>query len=139
MNGDECLFCKIAQGEVPSVAIYEDDDVYAFLDIKPVHPGHTLIVPKTHYTNLYELPDEILAKLSRVMRDISIAVKEAVSADGINIEMNNDRAAGQVIFHAHLHVVPRYIDDGLRHWPGTEQNKEGQEDTAQKIIKQLKK
>jgi histidine triad (HIT) family protein len=134
---DDCLFCKIAGGEVPSDTVYEDDEIRAFLDIRPVNPGHTLVVPKKHYTNLYDLDDEILEKLGKALRDLSIAIKKALNADGINIEMNNDLVAGQVILHAHLHIVPRFERDGLKHWPGKVLSEEKMKGAAEKIRKML--
>ena len=139
MDDFECLFCKIINKSTPSIKIYEDDAVYAFLDIKPVSPGHLLVVPKKHYKNLYELPDDTLSKIVCALRDISIAVKSGTNADGINIEMNNDVAAGQVIFHAHFHIIPRFANDGLRHWPGKEQERIEQQKIASSIIKELNK
>lgn len=116
MGMNDCLFCKIIAGDIPSEKIYEDDHVFAFLDINPVNPGHTLVVPKMHSQNLYDTDDATLASIMAAVKKIAIAVKQAVSADGINIEMNNDPAAGQVIFHIHVHIIPRSKDDGAHHW-----------------------
>ena len=118
MNTD-CLFCKIIKGEIPSAKVYEDEHSFAFLNIRPINPGHTLLVPKKHFANLYEMPDEILANLAPVIKKLGIAVKKAVGADGINIGMNNDPAAGQLVFHAHIHIMPRFKNDGHEHWHGT--------------------
>jgi histidine triad (HIT) family protein len=112
----DCLFCKIIAGKIPAERVYEDTECFAFLDINPVHIGHTLLVPKAHYANLYETPDTVLASLAPVIKKLAIAAKKAVHADGINIEMNNDSAAGQLIFHAHLHVIPRFLDDEAHYW-----------------------
>ena len=114
----DCLFCKIIAGKIPSIKIYEDDIVLAFLDIHPVNIGHTLIIPKIHAVNLYDTPDTTLAHMMSVVKKLSIAIKSAVSADGINIEMNNDSVAGQIIFHTHMHIVPRFSSDGFTHWNG---------------------
>lgn len=116
---NDCLFCKIIAGEIPSEKVYEDENSFAFLDIKPINPGHTLLVPKKHFTNLYEMPDEILANLAPTIKKLAIAIKKAVSADGINIGMNNDPAAGQLVFHSHIHIMPRFANDGHEHWHGT--------------------
>lgn len=130
----DCLFCKIAAGEIPSTKIYEDDAVLAFLDIHPVNIGHTLVIPKTHYTNLYDTTDETLARMMSIVRKLSIATKNAMGADGINIEMNNDPVAGQIIFHAHIHIVPRFEGDGFRHWRGARDYHKGEDaDVAEKI------
>lgn len=125
-NMESCLFCKIIAGEIPSTKVYEDDNVLAFLDIHPVNIGHTLVIPKAHHTNLYETPDEDLARMIAVVKKLSIAIKKALNADGINIEMNNDPVAGQIIFHAHLHIVPRFSGDGFTHWRGARGYNEGE-------------
>jgi len=129
----DCLFCKIASGEVPSFKIYEDDVVYAFLDINPVNLGHALVIPKKHHKNLYDLPDETLSHMARETKKLAAAIKEAVSADGINIMMNNDPAAGQIIFHAHVHIIPRFEGDGYKHWKGLELSEEKIKKSAEKI------
>ncbi|HEY4511007.1 MAG TPA: HIT family protein [Candidatus Paceibacterota bacterium] len=113
----ECLFCKIIRGEIPSEKIYEDGDTFVFLDIHPNNPGHTLVIPKKHSENLYDIDDHSLAAVMRTVQKVARAIKTAVEADGINIAMNNESAAGQVIFHPHLHVIPRFKEDGYRHWP----------------------
>ena len=113
----DCLFCKIVRGEIPCARVYEDDAVLAFLDIAPVHPGHTLVIPKQHHTDLFELPESLGAVLFSALRTVGAAVLAATGADGLNMNMNNRAAAGQVIFHAHLHLIPRFEGDGLRLWP----------------------
>lgn len=130
---NECLFCKITEGVIPSEKIYEDDHIFAFLDHNPVNPGHTLVVPKEHSLNLYEANDETLEKMVVVIKRLSIAIKEALNADGINLEMNNDPAAGQIIMHTHIHIVPRFKEDGFRHWPGTPYEEGVAKITADKI------
>lgn len=133
-----CLFCKIIKGEIPSEKVYEDEDSFAFLDIKPINPGHTLLVPKNHYANIYETPDELLSKLAPIIKKLSIAVKKAVGADGIIVSINNDLAAGQVIFHTHIHIVPRHEHDGYEHWRGKFYENEDQTSAvAKKIISNL--
>lgn len=130
----DCLFCKIAAGEIPSTKVYEDDTVFAFLDIHPVNIGHVLIVPKAHSANIYETPDETIAHMMVVAKKLSIAVKSSLKAAGINIEMNNDPVAGQVIFHTHLHIIPRFEGDGFTHWHGARGYNEGEADeVAEKI------
>lgn len=123
---ETCLFCKIIAGEIPSTKVYEDDTVLAFLDIHPVNIGHTLVIPKAHHTNLYETPDEDLAHIMAVVKKLSISIKSGLNADGINIEMNNDAPAGQLIFHTHIHIIPRFSDDGFTHWPSTRGYNEGE-------------
>src|SRR3989304_760489 len=109
---NECVFCKIIKGELPSDKIYEDEKFLAFLDVTPVNSGHTLLIPKKHFKNLYEMPDEVLCDLGPIIKKVAKAVKEGTDADGINIGMNNDPSAGQIVFHAHVHVIPRLEDDG---------------------------
>lgn len=137
MSMSDCIFCKIVSKEIPSISIYEDENIYAFADIHPVNLGHTLVVPKKHYENLYGTPDSELHKIMEVVKKISVAIKKASGADGINIEMNNDPAAGQIIFHFHVHVVPRFINDGYRHWKGPEKTSEEISKAAEKIKKTL--
>ena len=138
MKTDSCLFCKIIAGEIPSTKVYEDDTVLAFLDIHPVNIGHTLIVPKVHATNLYDTPEKTLAHMMSVIKKLSIAIKKSLNTDGINIEMNNDSVAGQIIFHAHIHIVPRFSGDGFTHWNGARNYQEGEmNEVAQKISQKL--
>ena len=138
MKTDSCLFCKIIAGEIPSTKVYEDDTVLAFLDIHPVNIGHTLVIPKVHATNLYDAPEETLAHMMSVIKKLSIAIKKSLNTDGINIEMNNDSVAGQIIFHAHIHIVPRFSGDGFTHWNGARNYHDGEmNEVAQKISQKL--
>lgn len=114
----DCLFCKIVAEEIPCEKIYEDDATFAFLDIRPINRGHTLVVPKAHHENIYDIPADSFARVMETVRMLAPKVKAAMDADGINIGMNNDGAAGQVVFHAHLHIIPRFSGDGHRHWHG---------------------
>lgn len=114
---DECLFCKIIQGNIPCARVYETEEVLAFLDIAPVNKGHTLIIPKNHYATLWELPQEIGSQLLQAMQLVGKAIMSANSASGLNIGMNNYRAAGQLVDHAHWHLIPRFQGDGLELWP----------------------
>jgi histidine triad (HIT) family protein len=113
----DCIFCAIAAGRQPAERLLETEQVLAFLDIAPVHYGHTLVIPKLHYQNLLELPDDLWLEMGRVSRRVARALQAALSAQGINIGMNNFAAAGQAVFHAHLHVIPRYFSDGLLLFP----------------------
>ncbi len=112
-----CIFCKIANKEIDSNIVYETDNFIAFLDINPVNPGHTLIIPKKHYEHIIEMPEEYGIELMNVIKKVANAVKKAVNADGFNIAMNNGEAAGQVVMHAHIHIIPRFKGDGLKPWP----------------------
>lgn len=111
-----CVFCKILAGNIPSAKVYEDEHIEAFLDINPVHAGHTLVVPRAHHRNLYETPDETLAAMIRATKTIALAVKKAMGADGTNVHINNDPAAGQIISHVHFHIIPRFANDGITMW-----------------------
>ena len=115
---DNCIFCKIAAGQIPSATVYEDDDFRAILDIAPAHKGHTIILPKKHADNIFALDEETAAKVFPVAKKIAQAVKDTPGCDGVNILQNNGTAAGQSVFHLHVHVVPRYEGDGiLPVWP----------------------
>ena len=109
----DCIFCKIIKGEIPSVKIYEDGDVLAFLDIGPVVKGHTLVIPKSHHNPLMETPPEVLCRLITVARRIARAQVKGLNADGINVSQANGQAAGQVVPHIHFHVIPRFTQDGF--------------------------
>ncbi|MBC8500327.1 MAG: HIT family protein [Nanoarchaeota archaeon] len=134
---EDCIFCKIVKGEIPSTKIYEDDEFYAFLDLRPINKGHTLVVPKLHCKNLFDFPKSEETDLMEVLKKISKAVVKGLSADGFNIGMNNERAAGQVIMHAHFHIIPRFNDDGLSSWPDKEYKEGEMEEIKEKIIKNL--
>ncbi len=134
----DCLFCKIVSKEIPSSVVYEDDTVIAFRDINPGNLGHTLVVPKAHYEDLNALTDDLLAKVALEVKKIAAAVKAGVAARGINIEMNNGAAAGQIILHAHIHIVPRYDGDGFTHWKGKRGYNEGEmKEVSEKIKSQI--
>ena len=133
---NDCLFCKIIAGTIPSETLYEDHHVTCFLDIRPVNEGHALIVPKKHHTDLFDTPDDTLARMIAAAKKIGTALT-AAGADGINLGMNNGAPAGQVIFHAHLHVIPRTSNDGLRHWPHKTADAQALKDTAKQIRNHL--
>ncbi len=115
----DCLFCKIIAKEIPSSTVYEDDDIIAFLDIKPTNPGHTLVVPKKHSDGFHDADPDTLQKLIIATQTVANAVAHALQTTGFNLEQNNGTIAGQVIPHLHFHIIPRRPDDGFRHWPGT--------------------
>lgn len=137
MGMNDCIFCKIIKNEIGAAKVYEDSDTLAFLDITPVNPGHVLVIPKTHSENLHEIPDETLSKLAIVVKKIATNVKKAMRADGINIGMNNGKAAGQVVPHAHIHVMPRFEGDGYKLWHGKTYSQGEMEEVAEKIKKIL--
>lgn len=109
----DCIFCKILDGDIPSFQVYEDEDFKVILDRFPASKGHVLILPKGHYENLFELPLEISEKLYPLAQRLAKAIKEAVKADGINIIQNNGEAAGQSVFHFHMHIIPRFNEDKI--------------------------
>lgn len=111
---EECLFCKIIAGEIPSTAVYEDDDFKAILDVNPAARGHVIIIPKKHASNIYELEDEDAAKVFPIAKRIASALQKTYGCDGVNVLQNNGEAAGQTVFHLHVHVVPRYYGDGVQ-------------------------
>jgi histidine triad (HIT) family protein len=111
-----CIFCKIVRGEIPSAQVIDTDEAIAFLDINPVIQGHTLLVPKAHYPNLAELPDELAGAICSLLPRLCRAVAAATGAQGLNVIVNNGRAAGQTIDHCHWHVIPRFNDDPVN-WP----------------------
>ena len=134
----DCLFCKIANKEIKSDIVYEDDDIIAFLDINPVHPGHTLVVPKKHSETIFDTDEETLKKIIAVVKKVAHAIKEATNCDGLNVVQNNYRAGHQVIGHIHFHVIPRYEGDGLKTWPQKPyESDEKRQEMAQKIKKYL--
>ena len=108
MNDTSCVFCRIACKQASASMIYEDETALAFLDIKPLNEGHTLVIPKEHYVTIFEVPEELVAHLHRIVKRVALAVKEATEVDGISIIQQNGKAAGQEIFHLHVHVIPRY-------------------------------
>jgi histidine triad (HIT) family protein len=103
---ESCTFCKIVRREAPASVVYEDEKVVAFMSIQPINIGHTLVVPKKHYENIYEIPEEEIAYLYKIVKKVTTAVKRAEDAEGIRILQNNGETAGQVIFHFHVHVIP---------------------------------
>ena len=110
---ENCIFCKIAAGDIPSATIYEDNDFRVILDIEPASKGHALILPKEHYANLYELSDELAAKALIVAKKVITKMTGILGCDGYNVVQNNGEAAGQTVFHFHIHLIPRYKDDNV--------------------------
>lgn len=112
----DCIFCRIIKGEIPSAKIYDHGGVFAFLDIAPVNKGHALVVPKAHHATLFDLPEDLGRELLAALKTVGSAVMTATGADGINLGMNNYEAAGQLVHHAHFHLIPRHKGDGLSLW-----------------------
>ena len=120
MKDCNCIFCKIANGEIPSTTLYEDEDFRVILDLGPATRGHALLLPKNHFANLFELDDETAQKAILVAKKMAGKMKAALGADGFNLVQNNGEAAGQTVFHFHMHLIPRYRNDnaGILWEPG---------------------
>ena len=121
MRDDNCIFCRIANGEIPSATLYEDEDFRVILDLGPATKGHALILPKNHFANLFEIPEDIEAKAFVLAQKMATKMKKVFDCDGFNIVQNNGTTAGQTVFHFHIHLIPRYDKDGAGvSWkPGT--------------------
>ena len=111
MRDDNCIFCKIANGDIPSATLYEDEDFRVILDLNPAAKGHALILPKQHAANLFELPEELAAKAMKVAQKVGTVLAEGLSCDGLNVLQNNGEPAGQTVFHFHMHLIPRWKGD----------------------------
>ena len=134
LRKEDCEFCSIVQKEMPASIVFEDDETIAFLDIKPINDGHTLVIPKKHCETIYELPDDEIACLFRTVRNIALAIKSGVGADGITILQRNGKAAHQHVFHVHVHVIPRYEGQKLAHSKGVgEASRERLDEIAKKL------
>ena len=112
---DNCIFCRIVKGEIPAAKIYEDDLVFAFLDIAPINFGHVLVIPKEHHESSSTIPEATAGRMFRIGSRIGVALKRKFDYDAFNLHLADGSAAGQVVMHAHLHVVPRGVEDGF-HW-----------------------
>ncbi len=112
----DCIFCKIIEGKIPCAKVYDQGGVFAFLDIAPVNKGHALVVPKKHYATLFDLPQDLGRELLEALRRVGQGVMAATGASGLNLGMNNFEAAGQLVHHAHFHLIPRHAGDGLSLW-----------------------
>jgi histidine triad (HIT) family protein len=130
---DDCIFCKIINKEIPANIVYEDDNIIGFLDVNPINSGHVLIIPKTHYVNIFDIPENILQDLIVNVKVVAGALNNI--SEGVNVMQNNKRAAGQIIDHFHFHVIPRYPEDGLRNWPGKKYDSEEEIKVAAEKIK----
>lgn len=115
---EKCIFCQIIQGKIPCYKIYESNLCLAFLDINPVNPGHTLIVPKEHCILIENLSEKSITELILTIKKLIPTIEKTVNSDGVNIILNNGRAAGQLIQHVHFHIIPRFKKDGLKPWSG---------------------
>ena len=114
MKRDDCIFCKIANGEISSKTIYEDEKFRVILDLGPATRGHALILPKEHAADLYELPDETASAVFVLAKKMAVRMKEKLHCEGMNLVQNNGEAAGQTVSHFHIHLIPRYLNDGQK-------------------------
>lgn len=114
MTDSNCIFCKIANGEIPSKTVYEDERFRVILDISPASKGHAIILVKNHAANVFELPEEDAAAIYVVAKKVATSMKKVLNCDGVNILQNNGEVAGQTVFHLHMHVIPRYKDDKVQ-------------------------
>jgi len=133
---ENCIFCKIIGGQIPSTTIYEDDDFKVILDISPAAKGHALILPKGHYANIYELPDDLAGKVMILAKKLATHMTEKLGCDGFNLVQNNGEVAGQTVFHFHLHLIPRYKEgknQDLLTWNHLEY-KDGEEEKLAELL-----
>jgi histidine triad (HIT) family protein len=134
MKDTNCIFCKIANGEIPSKTLYEDEDFRVILDLGPASKGHALILPKNHYANLYELPEETAGEVMKLAKRMAAQMTERLGCEGFNLVQNNGELAGQTVFHFHMHLIPRYREDGQKiGWKPQEVSQEELEETRKQI------
>ncbi|MBQ7782041.1 MAG: HIT family protein [Lachnospiraceae bacterium] len=134
MKKADCIFCKIANGEIPSKTLHEDENFRVILDLSPATRGHALILPKEHYDNLYELPEDTAARVMKLAKKMAVVMTEKLQADGFNLVQNNGETAGQTVMHFHMHLIPRYEEDGQHiGWNPGEVTQEELEEIKKKI------
>ena len=137
MEQKNCIFCKIIKGEIPAAKVYEDEDVLSFLDIMPANKGHCLVIPKKHYEALLDIPDEDLSELIKAVKKVGKALSLSIGNGAYNVVMNNGQEAGQVVQHAHIHIIPRFKNDRLRLSWSHKAYKEGEIEDFQNKIKKF--
>ena len=136
MRDDNCIFCKLANGDFPTKTIYEDNEFRVILDLSPATRGHALIIPKDHYANLYEIPDVIAGQSMKLAKKMATIMTKILGCDGFNVVQNNGEVAGQTVFHFHLHLIPRYKDDGQTiNWIPGEVSEEELEEIKNSLIR----
>ena len=134
MKDDNCIFCKLANGEIPTNSIYEDDDFKVILDASPATKGHSLIIPKEHYKDIYEIDEELAGKAFKLAKKLTISMTDKLGCDGFNIIQNNKEVAGQTVFHFHMHLIPRYKDGkSILTWGHEEFTPEEMEDICKSL------
>ena len=138
MKKDDCIFCKLSNGDIPTNALYEDDVVKVIFDLNPASKGHVLILPKNHFDDIYSMDDATAAHVFQVAVKVAKAMKETLGCEGLNIVQNNGEIAGQTVFHFHMHLIPRYEDDqvGLTWNPGS-LTEEDKEEVLRKVMAEL--
>lgn len=135
MRDSNCIFCKIANGEIPSKTLYEDERFRVILDLGPASKGHALILPKDHYANLYKLPDETAGDVMKLAKKMAAQMTERLGCEGFNLVQNNGELAGQTVFHFHMHLIPRYKEDGQKiGWKPQEVSQEELEAVRDQIV-----
>ena len=138
MKKEDCIFCRIANGEIPSRTIYEDQKFRVILDLNPATKGHSLILPKDHASNLYDLPDETAAAALVLAKKLASVLRDRLGCDGLNVVQNNGEAAGQTVPHFHLHLIPRYENDGkILEWTPGKATGEELDEIKEKLTKQV--
>ena len=134
MKDENCIFCKLANGDIPTATLYEDEDFRVILDANPASKGHALILPKEHYADLYELDDALAAKALVLAKKMVAKLTDILECDGYNVVQNNGETAGQTVFHFHIHLIPRYKDDNVGlGWNQTELTDEDRDDILSRI------
>ena len=135
MRDDNCIFCKIANGEIPSKTLFEDEVFRVILDLGPAAKGHALILPKNHYADLYEIPEDTASKVMLLAKKMATRMTDRLGCDGFNLVQNNGEVAGQTVFHFHMHLIPRYKDDGQKiGWTPGEPSQDELEAIRAKIV-----
>jgi len=139
MRKDDCIFCRLANGNIPTNALYEDDIVKAIFDLSPASMGHIIILPKEHFDNLYSIDEGTAAHVFKVATRLAKAIKEALNCDGLNILQNNEEIAGQTVFHFHMHIIPRYLGDNVKfYWSQGKVSEQVIKDLTEKIQNKFK-
>ena len=134
MKDDNCIFCKLANGDIPTNSIYEDDDFKVILDASPATKGHSLIIPKAHYKDIYEIDEELAGKAFKLAKKLTISMTDKLGCEGFNILQNNKEVAGQTVFHFHMHLIPRYKEGkSILTWGHEEFTPEEMEDICKSL------
>ena len=134
MKDDNCIFCKLANGDIPTNSIYEDDDFKVILDASPATKGHSLIIPKSHYKDIYEIDEELAGKAFKLAKKLTISMTDKLGCEGFNILQNNKEVAGQTVFHFHMHLIPRYKEGkSILTWGHEEFTPEEMEDICKSL------